>query len=259
MTDKPSEDCHQGCDSPCPQHEVLPAALRAAQTENAALKQRAEEAERVKDKAFLVARDADSTQKAAFEMLSKAKETIEDQLSQVEALKAERETNMTTKFLDDRAISSLEGSAFTYYMAWFSEREHSRRLEAQLAEWKYAHELERSELVKVKSAHDGLLAAMGEKDVAIASAKNHLKRELVGPGRSVFWMLVNALSTTPQDALARLRNEAKAEAFEEAARTADQEHRDGRCNENQKCVCNVLAIQDRLKDKAKKASGKREG
>ena len=78
---------------------------------------------------------------------------------------------------------------------------------------------------KLRLDYDGLLAAMGEKDNILehiqtipCNAPEFMSHHL--DERCTYHLAEVALSTTPQDSLARLRNEAKAEAFEEAAKMA---------------------------------------
>ena len=121
---------------------------------------------------------------------------------------------------------------------------------------------------KAEADRDALLAAMGEKDEFILRAslqiiegfpKGHKYESVRSQGQSdTRWMFKawfdekrKALSTTPQDAYARLRNEAKAEAFEEAAKMAPGSSSGSSLRRD----FNRIAIDLRTAD----ASGKREG
>ena len=135
-----------------------------------------------------------------------------------------------------QCLTRLVEDAATYEMAWHSERE----------------------------ANKGLLAAMGEKDNTLegfTNAKDDCALHHVGlcciDEAFIVEAAEKARSTTPQDAYARLRNEAKAEAFEEAAKIVlcgcDGIKRGEPCIECRPAMD--------LLDKAKslRASGKREG
>ena len=83
------------------------------------------------------------------------------------------------------------------------------------------HEPGREPIYCLRQKLDQAEAALARVVDAATSAKDYLKPELDEPGRSVFWGLVGALKEARTPTLSRAADRIRAEAFEEAARLAE--------------------------------------
>lgn len=126
---------------PCVNHardwpqNALAAEVRALQAELKEAHVLNKEMERVKDKAFLCARDADGSQRAAFEMLTKAKNTIVNLQAKLEVSERERDEAKKKFEAWEKDLTENMGDRLDVLHTY---RERARKAGAELAKAKEA-------------------------------------------------------------------------------------------------------------------------